>query len=241
MMRESLKEDERLYEKVFQQCRSRAKSKLSKKCGKDTMGNEPILLCRKGAEGGFVLYNDARNKDWKHAWKKKRSGPKWAPCLARVRSNRVLADVGSLPRMFLGPRKVALVGLGAHYDNTVQAQRPGITRLRFRYSSPSTTSCASATLLYLGSITDIKYVLTQKNLDIFCQNFHIPDEVHPQLPSPNQTMHEMPTGKIGVYNSGVRAVTPFVIHNIKILKWLEQAPSLLVDFAFALSASFQAY
>ncbi|GKE33273.1 hypothetical protein Tco_1452595, partial [Tanacetum coccineum] len=52
-------------------------------------------------------------------------GPKWASCLARVRSNRVLADVGSLPRMFLGPRKVALVGLGAHYDNTVQAQRPG--------------------------------------------------------------------------------------------------------------------
>ncbi|GKC45904.1 hypothetical protein Tco_1063626, partial [Tanacetum coccineum] len=48
-------------------------------------------------------------------------------------------------------------------------------------------------------ITDIKYVLTQKGLDIFCQNFHIPDDVHPQLPSPNQTIHEMPTGKIGVY------------------------------------------
>ncbi|GJQ93067.1 hypothetical protein Tco_0004206 [Tanacetum coccineum] len=38
------------------------------------------------------------------------SGPKWAPCLARVRSNRVRADVSSLPWMFLGPRK---------------AQRPG--------------------------------------------------------------------------------------------------------------------
>ncbi|GJT10676.1 sodium/calcium exchanger NCL2-like protein [Tanacetum coccineum] len=38
------------------------------------------------------------------------SGLKWAPCLARVRSNHVLADVSSLPRMFLGPRK---------------AQRPG--------------------------------------------------------------------------------------------------------------------
>ncbi|GKB36347.1 hypothetical protein Tco_0881289, partial [Tanacetum coccineum] len=50
-----------------------------------------------------------------------------------------------------------------------------------------------------GSITDIRSVLTQKNLDIFCQNFHIPDEVHPQLPSPNQTIHEMPTAKIGVY------------------------------------------
>nr|GEW40189.1 transposase (putative), gypsy type [Tanacetum cinerariifolium] len=49
------------------------------------------------------------------------------------------------------------------------------------------------------SITDIKYVLTQKGLDIFCQSFHIPDDVHPQLPSTNQTIHEMPTGKIGVY------------------------------------------
>nr|GEU76043.1 transposase (putative), gypsy type [Tanacetum cinerariifolium] len=29
--------------------------------------------------------------------------------------------------------------------------------------------------------------------------FHIPDEVHPQLPSPNQTIHEMPTDKIGAY------------------------------------------
>ncbi|GJZ27502.1 hypothetical protein Tco_0571755 [Tanacetum coccineum] len=33
------------------------------------------------------------------------SGPKWGPCLAKVRSNRVLVDVSSLPRMFLGPQK----------------------------------------------------------------------------------------------------------------------------------------
>ncbi|GKA96211.1 hypothetical protein Tco_0818306 [Tanacetum coccineum] len=30
-------------------------------------------------------------------------------------------------------------------------------------------------------------------------SFHIPNDVHPQLPSPNQTIHEMPIGKIGVY------------------------------------------
>ncbi|GJX93370.1 hypothetical protein Tco_0347956 [Tanacetum coccineum] len=51
----------------------------------------------------------------------------------------------------------------------------------------------------MSSITDIKSVLTQKGLDIFCQSFHIPNDVHPQLPSPNQIIHEMPTGKIGVY------------------------------------------
>ncbi|GJW23205.1 hypothetical protein Tco_0033827 [Tanacetum coccineum] len=49
------------------------------------------------------------------------------------------------------------------------------------------------------SVTNIKYVLTQKGLDTICQTFRIPDDVHPQLPSPNQTIHEMPTGKIGVY------------------------------------------
>ncbi|GJX00006.1 hypothetical protein Tco_0183919 [Tanacetum coccineum] len=51
----------------------------------------------------------------------------------------------------------------------------------------------------MSSITDIKSVLTQKGLDIFCQTFHKPDDVHLQLPSPNQIIHEMPTGKIGVY------------------------------------------
>nr|GEY43802.1 hypothetical protein [Tanacetum cinerariifolium] len=48
----------------------------------------------------------------------------------------------------------------------------------------------------MSSVTKIKFVLTQKGLQIFCETFHIPDDVHPQLPSPNQTIHEMPTGKI---------------------------------------------
>nr|GEV40991.1 hypothetical protein [Tanacetum cinerariifolium] len=51
----------------------------------------------------------------------------------------------------------------------------------------------------MGSITDIKSVLTRKGFDIFFQKFHIPEEVHPELSTPNQTIHEMPTGKIGVY------------------------------------------
>ncbi|GJY41519.1 hypothetical protein Tco_0428789 [Tanacetum coccineum] len=53
----------------------------------------------------------------------------------------------------------------------------------------------------MSSITDIKSVLTQKGLDTFCQTFYIPDDVHPQLLNHNQTIHEMPTGKIGVYTN----------------------------------------
>nr|GEU67982.1 transposase (putative), gypsy type [Tanacetum cinerariifolium] len=64
-------------------------------------------------------------------------------------------------------------------------------------------------LLVRGSITDIKYVLTQRALIIFYETYHIPDEVHPQLPSPNQTIHEMPSGKIGVYTSKGVPKEPF--------------------------------
>ncbi|GKB38409.1 hypothetical protein Tco_0883351 [Tanacetum coccineum] len=67
-----------------------------------------------------------------------------------------------------------------------------IARLKLQQSvflASSVPACCSA--ITLGP--------TSKSLDMFCQNFHIPNEVHPQLPSPNQTIHEMPTGKIGVY------------------------------------------
>nr|GEX83729.1 transposase (putative), gypsy type [Tanacetum cinerariifolium] len=61
----------------------------------------------------------------------------------------------------------------------------------------------------MGNITDIRYVLTQRALTIFCETYHIPDEVHPQFPSPNQTIHEMPSGKIGVYTSKGVPKDPF--------------------------------
>ncbi|GJV53329.1 hypothetical protein Tco_1449070, partial [Tanacetum coccineum] len=51
----------------------------------------------------------------------------------------------------------------------------------------------------MSTITDIKSVLTQKNFDALCRKFHIPEEVHPQLPTPDQTIHDKPEGKIGIY------------------------------------------
>ncbi|GJW86380.1 hypothetical protein Tco_0161720, partial [Tanacetum coccineum] len=62
------------------------------------------------------------------------------------------------------------------------------------------STCKAISLEYRKAlITDIKSALTQRALQIFCETYHIPDEVNPQLPNPNQTIHEMPTGKIGVY------------------------------------------
>ncbi|GKA23347.1 hypothetical protein Tco_0709309 [Tanacetum coccineum] len=41
------------------------------------------------------------------------SGPKWAPCLARVRDKSCFADADSLPRMFLDPRQACHIRLAS--------------------------------------------------------------------------------------------------------------------------------
>ncbi|GJT65921.1 hypothetical protein Tco_1017401 [Tanacetum coccineum] len=51
----------------------------------------------------------------------------------------------------------------------------------------------------MGSITSIKYVLTQEHLDAICAKYFVPEEVHPQLPSSDATMHERLTGKVRMY------------------------------------------
>ncbi|GJS15351.1 hypothetical protein Tco_0409823 [Tanacetum coccineum] len=48
-------------------------------------------------------------------------------------------------------------------------------------------------------ITSLKCVLTQEHLDAICAKYFVPEEVHPQLPSPDSTMHERPAGKVGMY------------------------------------------
>ncbi|GJX64263.1 gypsy type transposase [Tanacetum coccineum] len=45
----------------------------------------------------------------------------------------------------------------------------------------------------LASITSLKCVLTQEHLNAICAKYFVPEEVHPQLPSPDATMHERPT------------------------------------------------
>ncbi|GJR50217.1 hypothetical protein Tco_1400738 [Tanacetum coccineum] len=51
----------------------------------------------------------------------------------------------------------------------------------------------------MGSITSLKCVLTQEHLDAICAKYFVSEEVHPQLPSPDATMHERPAGKVGMY------------------------------------------
>nr|GEW23188.1 hypothetical protein [Tanacetum cinerariifolium] len=51
----------------------------------------------------------------------------------------------------------------------------------------------------MSAITDVRCVLTQVALDTFCNTFHISEEVHHVLPNHDDTMHERPAGKIGLY------------------------------------------
>nr|GEW63469.1 reverse transcriptase domain-containing protein [Tanacetum cinerariifolium] len=48
-------------------------------------------------------------------------------------------------------------------------------------------------------LLDIKCVLSQKPFSAFCEKFHILDEVHHVLPNQDNTIHERPVGKIGLY------------------------------------------
>nr|GEX61574.1 homeodomain-like protein [Tanacetum cinerariifolium] len=75
--------------------------------------------------------------------------------------------VQSRPRGFL----ICLVGRESHCDSTAQAQRP-------------------------GTIDSLKFVLTQPALDALCENYHIPDAVHRQLPGRHDKIGSSPTGKI---------------------------------------------
>ncbi|GKA81433.1 hypothetical protein Tco_0788125 [Tanacetum coccineum] len=56
---------------VFQQRRSGAKRKLSR-CGRNQLGNEPILALPEGADD-FIVYYDARSKDLEACLEKGRS------------------------------------------------------------------------------------------------------------------------------------------------------------------------
>ncbi|GKC23246.1 hypothetical protein Tco_1025396 [Tanacetum coccineum] len=58
---------------------------------------------------------------------------------------------------------------------------------------------ATGAALKILTITSIKCVLTQEHLDAICAKYFVPEEVHPQLPSPDATMHERPAGKVGMY------------------------------------------
>ncbi|GJQ95690.1 hypothetical protein Tco_0006829 [Tanacetum coccineum] len=85
----------------------------------------------------------------------------------------------------------------------------------------------------MSSIYDVKSTLTQTTLDAFCQKYHIPDIVHPELPGPNQNIRNSPTERWGnLFGKGFRGgylVTPAVKGGGDYLLQMSTNP-LIVDF-----------
>ncbi|GJX48778.1 hypothetical protein Tco_0273968 [Tanacetum coccineum] len=114
----------------------------------------------------------------------------------------VVADTDRLPHVCCGSALSACVLKHPGRSQLISGLSGSSLRLRDT-SASSAAICFFRGYLLLRDVSlyllDIKSVLTQKGLDIFCHKFYIPEDVHPQLPSPNQMTHEMLVGKIGVY------------------------------------------
>ncbi|GJR96943.1 putative reverse transcriptase domain-containing protein [Tanacetum coccineum] len=110
---------------VFQQRGSGAKRKLSR-CGRNQMGNEPILALPEGADD-FVVYYDARSKDLE-------------ACLEKGRrlSNRWLSmkkDVASCGSKYLAYSRVEIEYQGSS-GLLLQPELPKTSRVDFRVLMP---------------------------------------------------------------------------------------------------------
>ncbi|GKC96699.1 hypothetical protein Tco_1162141 [Tanacetum coccineum] len=93
----------------------------------------------------------------------------------------------------VGGQSGSLVGQGSPCNRFGLLERSGHPRSVFVCGDA--TGAALKTL----TITSLKCVLTQEHLDAICAKYFVPEEVHPQLPSSDATMHERPSGKIGMY------------------------------------------
>ncbi|GKE20635.1 hypothetical protein Tco_1432147, partial [Tanacetum coccineum] len=118
---------------------------------------------------------------------------------------RASAGLGLVSAHHILAASICLIGPGAHCDNMVQAQRPGSATLPCSLCLPRSSVLPRPLHVWVDeawltcTITDIKCVLSQRAFDVFCEKFHIPEEVHPVLPDRDSTMHERPAGKIGLY------------------------------------------
>ncbi|GJW82834.1 hypothetical protein Tco_0155979 [Tanacetum coccineum] len=96
----------------------------------------------------------------------------------------VSVDASILPR--LSSLAIRCIGPGpicVYYKPSPRAV--SVTRLEFR-DHISFCSCLVPRLLH-------------QHLDAICAKYLVPEEVHPQLPSSDATMHERPAGKVRMY------------------------------------------
>ncbi|GJV06512.1 hypothetical protein Tco_1344168 [Tanacetum coccineum] len=66
----------------------------------------------------------------------------------------------------------------------------------------------------------------EQHLDAICAKYFVPEEVYPQLPSSNATMHERPTGKIGIdgFDAFIRTADPRKVRIVERAKAKNERP-----------------
>ncbi|GKE05789.1 hypothetical protein Tco_1397807, partial [Tanacetum coccineum] len=64
--------------------------------------------------------------------------------------------------------------------------------------------------------------MTREMVESFCNNYYIPDEVHPTAPGRDRTITQFPEGKVGVYTS----------YPLSVLLVLDLGPSVAIFRAF---------
>ncbi|GKD50479.1 hypothetical protein Tco_1279455 [Tanacetum coccineum] len=78
----------------------------------------------------------------------------------------------------------------------------------------------------MGNITSLKCVLTQEHLDAICAKYFVSEEVHPQLPSSDATMHERPAEMD--LNAFIRITDPRKVRIVERAKAKNERPIVTV-------------
>ncbi|GKA40754.1 hypothetical protein Tco_0733347, partial [Tanacetum coccineum] len=108
----------------------------------------------------------------------------------------------SISLVTVGGRSGSLVGQGSTYNRICGRECSSAASVCPRMLSGAAEKILTCVFEISGAwpfITSIKCVLTQEHLDAICAKYFVPEEVHPQLPSSDATMHERPAGKVGMY------------------------------------------
>ncbi|GKC53410.1 hypothetical protein Tco_1076155 [Tanacetum coccineum] len=94
----------------------------------------------------------------------------------------------------------------------------------------------------MGTIDDMKSILTQSDLDALCEKFHIPRTIYPKLPGRNQRIRNSLTSKIGVYTRFFNLANywiPFSQFPVDILEYFQINLSQLSVIAAAKVSHFE--
>ncbi|GJT67132.1 gypsy type transposase [Tanacetum coccineum] len=108
----------------------------------------------------------------------------------------------SISLVTVGGRSGSLVGQGSTYNRVCGRECSSAVSVCPRRRTGAVEKILTCVFEISGAwpfITSLKCVLTQEHLDAICAKYFVPEEVHPQLPSSDATMHERPAGKVGMY------------------------------------------